>query len=355
MAMTASHRTATFVPVPCRCGRLLRAKSELIGSEIQCWDCHQMVVVPCPRQPGQSGRAFSEGLRSAFRPDSLARILLASAAIALAMTIPRIGLLAGGVALAVAGVALVGRTLERSSRGEVPPEPVGGRAAAVALAAQAATAAAMAAGTVVSLWGMGVLLHRGQRWDWANYAVFAATWTIGPIASLMAFGRARRGWLGVRNGLMVAIRHPMMTFLSLAIVPMALVASEFLVAIGTMLGGAFAFFTLDLLPCLAGSQIINGLPHYNGVDFRSLTIDSYLRLYWESLGRGYTFSGALPASLSLPTTNGLSSQGLYVQSSTYLAIRALLTFLVVSVMMTAATLQAAWLGALDAVDYRRVV
>src|SRR4051794_33897652 len=101
MTMVDPLRNASFVPVPCRCGRLLRAKVDLIGTEIQCWNCHQMVVVPCPRQPGQTARAVSDGFDHFAQPQTFGEIFGATFLVILAMMIPRYGLVAGGVTLAL--------------------------------------------------------------------------------------------------------------------------------------------------------------------------------------------------------------------------------------------------------------
>lgn len=348
-------RSSPFVPVPCRCGRLLRAKYDQIGTEIQCWDCRQMVVVPCPKQPGQEGLAFARGCRVAAEQATVGRVILAASGVALAMLVPGFGLHAAAAMLAVAGVALIGRTLDRTSRGTIEVEPIRGRRRAVLVATRCLVAGLMAAATVLALWGMDYSHQRGPRWDRAGRVLFAVTWTVFPLVALAVFGRDRRSCLGVRQGLRVAARHPGMMILVLAVVPASVVLAEMMLVVGTIWQGTFPFLVLDLLPFPEHYIRISGIPAFNGIDFRSYPVDRFLALYGAGLGHGRTLFGSLPASLSLPTTNDLNSAGIYVSSATYLAFRVLLSGFAAAMLLAAANLQAAWLGSLAAVDHRRVV
>ena len=355
MTTMASSRSTAFVPVPCRCGKLLRAKVDQIGAEIQCWDCHQMVVVPCPNVPGQDDLAFRVGLESAFRWPTFGRVAAGTVAVTLALLVPGGGLAVAAVALAVALVAVVGHTLDRTSRGRLAVEPLGRRAWLGLVATQGAVAFLAATGTVLSLWGLHAGSGQGHHGSLQTLVIFAATWTVFPPVALILFGRDRRSCLGVRTGARVLAHHPVLTFLAVLVVPASVVAAELALVAETVWQETFPFLVLDTMPVLGNPELIWGIPYYNGVDFRNYPVDRFLASYREALGRGYTLSGTLPASLSLSTTHRLSTHAINASETGYLALRAALSGLGVLIFLTGATIQAAWLGAMAAVDHRRVV
>ena len=122
------------------------------------------------------------------------------------------------------------------------------------------------------------------------------------------------------------------------------------------LPGNLPFFALDYMPMPSTPirpVVYNGYPHYNLIDYRYLPTSKFEKGYVDGLRQGYSFVGALPASLSVSSRAGLDCEAIGLFEPLYLIARLLVVLGIVAALLTAFAVQARWLGAIPALERAR--
>src|SRR5262245_35293521 len=93
----------------CPCGRELRVKRELAGTEVRCWDCRLMVRVPVLRSRRRLFNGLADGAREALSGHRFTEIAAIAALAAAVLLVPGIaaGLEAVVMMLVAAGYGLI--------------------------------------------------------------------------------------------------------------------------------------------------------------------------------------------------------------------------------------------------------
>jgi len=350
--MAIQSRGSNFVPVTCRCGRSLRARLEQVGTEIRCWDCHQAVMVPMPRARLHVARELADNFAAATRGRALGRIVAASAVVTAGLCVPSAGLAVGGLLLMLVATAH-GPEIRRAAGVDDGPRPARGWATLPGTIARGCLGAALAAGVFYPIW----VRHAGEghppHLDRPGLTIFLATWAILPIASQMANGNGLRGMLGPWRMLRLMLRFPLATAAALAIAPACFVLLEIGLASLFYVQGTFAFFTLEFMPLTEKPIVYQGIPYFQSLDFRTYPGSKFVPNYLLGLGRGFSFVGGFPPSLSIDSRAGFGSIAFYIPEEVYWVIRCFVTFMIFLVLLTASAVQARWLGAITAFEKRR--
>jgi hypothetical protein len=358
--MLQNERPQSFVTVTCSCGRTLRAKSDQVETEVRCWDCRKMVLVPNPRRRERVARELSEGALVVIKGPGLNSVLIAASAVTALLAIPEFGVWCAVAALTVGGLDY-GEAIRRVSRGrtgEPAPEPWSWLKPE--LIPRFVVALLMALGTILPLWWFNAGFHQSPHWNRTSRLIAAAAWVLGPPVMFLICARTPDNTrLSLLTGAKTLARHPLATLLALGLVPASLLMAEILLTAIIYLGGHLPFFALDYMPMpvLAKTYerpvIYTGIPHYHMIDYRSYPESMFLSGYVSGLRHGYTFTGALPASLSLPTRAGLDAEeAIGLLGPSYLIIRLLFVLTIVTSLIAAFAIQARWLGAIPALDPR---
>ena len=113
------------------------------------------------------------------------------------------------------------------------------------------------------------------------------------------------------------------------------------------------FFALDFVPNQPKMVLFEGVPSFYSVDYRNFPESRFISGYFDGLRAGYSFVGALPVSLSRPIRVGLDPRLIHLLPSVYYVVRMLMTFVIVTCLITGFGIQAMWLGAIAALDKKR--
>ena len=312
-----------------------------------------MVMVAIPREQQRVSLEFSAGLRGVIRGPRISLVLASAMVLTAALAVPRVGIVLAGVVLALAGSAC-GEVIRRASRAE--PDEVRSswwRSLVPRSIPKALLCALMAAGTVGPLWGLNPGFHRSPHWTPIGLLIAGAAWVVLPVAMLCAHACDRHGRLGARRSLILLAWHPIATLVALAVVPASLAFADAALGLAFYLQGNLPFFALEFMPMPDEPILIDGVPFYHWVDYRSYPETRFIAAYLGGLGKGYSLSGAIPASLSLPTRAGLNPSILGLVPATYFALRMLLALGITSCLLVAFAVQARWLGTIAAVEKKR--
>ena len=347
MVSTISPRmTAGFVMVPCRCGRLLRARRDQCGTEIICWDCRASHLVAFPRARarflGELGRSVAALLDRAY----LGPLAAAAVLFALALAVPQVGV---GLALAVltVGAYLYGEMVaapEPLVVDDADDEPAtatsleleGAEPASLprrawALAARSprrwALGLLFALGLVGPLWLIGSATRHAPQiggWSLALLLTACAAFPLATAATLPGEPGDRPG----PGRLAFVRRHPLLTLATLAIVPLALILAEGLLAGLVYESGSMPLFLLDHMP-IPGRPIMSGNHLYYGYKpYCDMPPEVFNSGYPIRLRQGFSFLGAIPTGLSLDTRARLDPNPGGLDPAEYLRLRLTLTALV---------------------------
>ncbi len=355
--MSPHERSSTFVTVTCACGRALRAKSNQVGTEVRCWDCHKMVAVPHLLPKQEVARELSDGALTVIKGPGLHLILAGAALITAALFVPTYGVWCSILVLA-SGLAACGEFVGRiSERGTEDLSGGWGESLLPRSAPKIALCLLLASGIAVPLWWVNSGLHRSPHLNLSGASILAATWVVGPFLMLLTFGRRDAdARLGLRRCLELWAKHPFAMGLSVAIVPVLLTTAELVVGSLLYLHGELPFFALDFMPMPRAPEapvIYNGIPHYRQIDFRGLPSSVFERGYLAGLRQGYSFLGAIPASLSRPTSAELdASEGIHLSWPFYFWIKGLIAMIFASFLLAAYAIQARWIGSIPALERR---
>ena len=339
-----------YITVDCRCGKRLRAKSEQAGTEISCWNCKTNVAVPLPKISVEwLFHLLRRGARDVFGLGTATLLVLGSMLTCAALLVP-----GNGIVTSIAALTLVlfgyGEMVRRGSRPDWvdrPAVPLLTRIWRASLCL--ATAAAM-----LSPWLLAPGYDGGSpRLTKSGVAAGLAGLAAIPLVFLGTYAHDpnRRG--PIRLVARTASRHPLGLLLALLLVPAAIVGLEGLLFLLTRHEEMFPFLVLDIFPKPSTVRLDFGIPFFGESDFRKMPDSVFIDLYRDRLRQGYTFVGALPASLALQTKNGFDPWALWMTDRKYLVIRLLFTLMVAMGVLGVMAVQARWLGLLASIDDRR--
>jgi hypothetical protein len=343
------HSTRKFLTVHCSCGRDLRAPVAMAGQEISCWECHRMVHVPVPHSAERAYWTIREGLQDVFEPRWLGVLVLGAAALVGVLCVPGIGVPLSLLVLFPAALAY-GELIRQC--GTDYWEFDDWRRPGLLLARWGVAlgfALCVAAPMLLAPGGFG---HVPRSTTFGVFLAFLAALVL-PLAMFLTYARDEHGPLGWRRGGSVLVRYPVATILALLLVPVGVVAIEMVVALLMTWFGSFRFLLLELFP---GSEYFagqHGIAKYGNYTRPYWPDQHFFHLYLRRLHQGYSFSTALPASLSASTFIIASVWTLELTDGDYLRIRAIYSLLVVALFFTLLAVQARWLGAMSTLDSKR--
>jgi hypothetical protein len=347
--------------VACSCGRSLRAKVEQIGTEVRCWDCHKMVLVLDPNQGQRVARELSDGALVVIKGPGLNSVLVGASLVTGLLAIPYVGVWCSAIALTL-GASAYGEIMRQVSRGPTDePEPGLRERLLPGSIPKFVACSLMAFGTVVPLWWLNAGLHQSPHWDWIGRGIAALAWFAGPVLMLMLYARTDQDApLGFRRSLKLLVRHPIATALALAVVPFTLVLAEVCIGLIVFCAGNLPFFALDYMPMplLAPTNeealMYAGIAYYHMLDYRTYPVSMFYRGYFDGLRHGYSFAGAIPASLSMTTRAEMDAQeGIGLMWPFYDVVRLLFVVGIVTSLLAAFAIQARWLGSIPALERKR--
>ena len=355
--MLNQEQSPAFIAVTCKCGRGLRAKFDQAGTEVRCWDCHQMVTVPNPRQGQEVARELSDGALVVIRGPGLHLVLVAAIATTAIMAIPEVGIWLTVIAFTLAASAY-GEIIHRTSRRATEDAEEGWMATLLPGSfAKVVLCLLMAAGTVIPLWFLNSGHHRSPHLDWLGRTIAGLSWTVLPVLMLIAYGNSQDGPIGVRRCFKLLARHPVAALLAIAVVPMTLVLLEIATGLILYIPGQLVFYALDFMPMPSKPYppiISEGIVYYRLVDYRQLDQSQFMDGYFNGLRDGYSFVGAIPASLSRSTRAGLDGWLIGLTPPyVYTSVRVFTVLIMLTCLLTAFAIQARWLGAILVVGKKR--
>jgi hypothetical protein len=340
-----------FIRLECPCGRTLRVKADLAGTEIRCWDCRATLAVPEPRRGGRVVREFLDSARKLLRIEGFLSLLAGGLAISCALAIPVVGP-AVGLALLAASAMLYPELVRRTGPRDAPapPDPTW-PVRAKHLAWGPVLAIGLTAPVVLRhavMDGCGVLLS----WRGLGIAgVALACWLVLPLMVLFTSARSPAGPPSVHSGLAAIRRHPLATVLVLFLLPAGLLALEAALVVLFIEQGWFGYLVKDLFPPMGSNRVVLGFDGYDA-QLAVAPLTSFLRLYVHGLGLGYTLIGALPASLTRGPILRTSPWFALDSGWYYLAVRILDSVLILAVVGVLLMIQARWLGLIATFDSR---
>ena len=306
-------------------------------------------------------RELSDGALVVIKGPGLKSVLVAAWLVTALLAIPEYGVWCSAIALTL-GAPAYGETIRRVSRGPTDEPDPGVLAALLPRSIpKFLVGAFMAAGTVAPLWWLNAGTNQSPHWDGTGRAIAASAWTLGPLLMFMLYARTEEDTpLGVRASLKLMARHPLATLLALAVVPISLLLAEVVITSILYLAGNLPFFALDympmprLAPTNEGPAVYNGIPHYQMLDYRSYPASMFHDGYLDGLRHGYSFAGAIPASLSRSTRAGMDAgEAIGLIDPSYLMVRLLFIVAIVTSLLAAFAIQARWLGSIPALERRK--
>lgn len=338
-----------YVRVVCPCGRPLRAKVELAGSEILCWECKNRVRVPLPRATTMETVVALRGAwERVTSGESLGVIVLAAAILTGLMCVLGAGVPLAMVLLMVIAVGY-GELIRRDGLfGPADEERPGASARSPWVQGMAAVflGLSLCAPYFLTLQGIGGT----ARISGSGWLFLAACAVLVPLAMLMIFGHDRLGNPGARRALRTAWSHPFATLSAIVVVPLTAVLLE-----GTLLVLARHFDMLgtllaDLLPQTEALSRVFNITTYSLYAPGVSSEPEVLKIYLHQLGQGYTLLGAIPPSLSLPMSHSATYSSFGQPDTAYYFFRVAATFLSATVMLLSLALQARWLGVIGSLE-----
>lgn len=350
----------SYIEVGCRCGRLVRATPEQGGTSVRCWNCGSDVKVP---EPGSAGRVFAEfaaAARGTLSPQSFGACVVVALGTTVLLMVPYVGKLLG------LGVLVVGARLYQNLIREVtPPARAGGPGDEDDVGgelpdwAEWALSAFAVAALMAPFWARSwahVLIVPAR---WALLVPAFACWLVAPVVLLAFNARDRHGPVPPGPALSALGRHPVATAAALLLLPVGVGALE-VVTVATAKAENNLVHIIDHVtrPPRIG-PVGHGVGSIYRFDDRTVEVplgedqDFALRIYGAAVSRGFLLTGLIPGSLSSdfePTPTSFQVFSIDVAS---MALRAVLTILILSVGSTLLMLQARWLGLVALLGTRR--
>lgn len=357
--MVHPERSSVFVAVKCSCGRGLRAKSELVGTEVRCWDCRKLVLVPMPSEGPRVARELSIEALSVMRGPSLGSLLIAGSVVTAALAVPEYGVLVAMVIL-VAAASEYGEIIRRFSEGrsedlEIP----WARSIWPGFRLNLPLCVLMAMGVVLPLWWRNAGPHQSPHWDAVGLTAALATYLLAPILMLVLHARNEQGArLDARFCLFSLLRHPVAAFLAIAIVPLTYLVLEVGITLIFYWSGDLPFYALDFMPPPLNPEkpaYYAGGAYYHLLDYRLFPESVFYKGYGDGVRHGYSFVAAIPASLSMATRGGMERDTIGIIVQFYTVTRVMYTMAIVTSMLAAFAIQARWLASITSMTRKRKV
>jgi hypothetical protein len=353
MSTPLRHRPTfrNHINIQCNCGKTLRAKADQIGTAIHCWNCKAAVWIPAPKAPvGWVARVLTQGVQDALEARTFTLLVLGSFLVTAALLIPGNGCSTAAVALTFIGLGygeLVrrGSTPDWSNRPRISPPA---RAWRIVLCG-------LAAFTMVSPWmlAQGYYATGSPRMTRLGVSLALLAASAFPLLMLATFAQDVRGRGPRRLVFSTIVRHPIALIAALSLVPLTLIALEYVLYATTQYEGIFSFLVLDLFPKPNDVHPLYGIPYFGWSPYTSYPDSIYVGMYTERLRQGYSFVTALPASVAIRSNNGFHTIGGVMSDLKYLGIRVIFTFVMVMSVLAVMAVQARWLGLLSSMDSRR--
>jgi hypothetical protein len=353
MSILLRHRSPwrDHINVQCACGKTLRAKSDQIGTEIHCWNCKASVEVPVPKAPvGWVARVLRRGARDVLEARTFTLLVLGSFLVTAALLIPGNGCWTAAVALTFVGLGY-GELVRRGSSPDWSNRPrISLRARLWRIGLCGVAAFAMVSPWMIAQGNFATGSPRMTRLG-VSLALLAAS--AFPLLMLATFAHDVRGQGPRRLVLSTIARHPFAVIGALSLVPLSLIALEYILYVTTRYEGIFSFLVLDLFPKPDTVHPFYGIPYFGWSHYTEFPESVYVGMYTEGLRQGYSFVTALPASVAIHANNGFDPFAMVMSDLKYLGIRVFFTFVVVMSVLAVMAVQARWLGLLSSMDSRR--
>lgn len=353
-----------YTIIKCPCGSDLRVKRALAGTEVRCWACHQMVMVPIPPTSGLVARAVGLGLVEVSRKEVIAATGVAAAVVTALLYASEAGAPYAAAAAMIAAAVGYGELIRLSDLNSLPPaeeddedeeapDDARGRPSRYAWFVFRGLAAVVVGLSVSAPWLITPrdFEHLPRLTKPAQILLLAGSVGL-PLLMLLAYAQDSTGPLGLRRAVRAIVRHPLVLLASLVLLPLGMVLAETMTVAFTSFIGWFPFVLLEIFP--GSERLCNrlGIPwtvdHYIG----GWPGPRYYRLYEIRLAQGYTMLGALPHSLGLQRFQLGFPWGAPVLTHAYLFLRSWLTLGMLWIIFWLLALQARWLGVLATFDSR---
>lgn len=325
-----------FTIIRCPCGRELRVKRALVGTEVRCWDCHQMVLVPIPRTTGIVALAMVRGLNEFAWREVVVATAVASAIVTGFLMVDNLVRPIGVASTAILVAAVYGELIRRTGSATADAnrdadgednerEEQAGRPAVTWIAFRAVVA--VVAGLILTATWLSPkrdFLHT-PRLTPPTLAVAIAGCIILPLAMLIANACDKGRPLGPRRVLGAVARHPLWFALSLLLLPLAIIIAEVTILALLSFLGWMPFFVLELFPNPQAVCERFGVPYIADHFIGGLPDPKFGQIYAMRLGQGYSLLAAIPYSLPMYRFPSGFPWGVPVLTFAYLAQRVLYT------------------------------
>ena len=351
--MSTPRSTANFIMVRCRCGRLLRAKWDQVGTEIVCWDCRASTKVAIPRDRLRLFGQLSRAIADLFGQQRSTWIVGGAGLLTLALIVPYVGLGLGSVLLVV-GAALYGDQIQRFEEFDGSSEPTWPRIWRRLTWGRFLACVVFAAGTILPLWVTHAGYHRSPHLSRISLPILALSWTILPVVMALVFSGPGEPGVKLRRRLGFLTAHPLIAVLVLAILPVALIVGEALVGGAMYAKEVLPFVAVDYMPIPGSPEIHNGILYFGTTSFVELPPERFLKIYLSGLRHGYSLVGSIPPSMSVPTSAGLNPGVVWLSAENYYGIRLAVVFVVSLLLILAFAIQARCLGVLTNAQRHRI-
>ena len=355
--MVNQERTSTFVALTCSCGRGLRAKSDLVGTEIRCWDCHKMVLVPLPNHGQRVARELSQNALEVIKGPGLNSVLAAAIVLTGVLCLPDYGGW-GAVLVFAMGASAYGEIIQRVSRGPSEQARIPWSKVLIPRSIlKLLLCVLMAAGTVFPLWILNAGVQRSPHLDWRGLSILGVTWCLAPLLMMIVYSQRTDGTTQpVRESLRLLARHPIAVLAALAVIPFTMILIEVGLDLIFYIPGNLPFFALDFMPMPQTPEkpvMYEGVPYYHLIDYRSYPDTKFIAGYFDGLKHGYSFVTAIPASLAVSSRAGMNPEVISSVPLVYGVARGLITLVIVTCLIASFAIQARWLGSIAALERKR--
>lgn len=354
-----------FIHVNCACGREVRAKSEQAGGTVRCWSCGRDVPVPL-KTGGRLAAACGDALGDALRGPVVGPIAVGALVVVLLLIVPTAGAWLGFAALAaaawfyqglIAGAVASLRPSVPRPTGELDAVDGPGRKVLRAVLSVVAAAALVAPFLVRNGGHLLVGERHGLGSRTGMLAALLVGWVVVPLVLLVANARDRFGPIPPWQALRGVIRHPLASLAAVAVVPLGMLAVEFLTVGLAAEQGILGLMISDMFPTPRLVMEPNGarlIYHYDDATLRSTffaDLPRIVTIYLAALRRGYTLVSAIPFSLTSGWGDYRIDPLFYnISWEIFLVIRGVFAALILAAAGVLLSVQARWLGLVGAID-----
>ena len=321
----AKRLTSSFIMVPCSCGRILRARSSQVGSEIRCWSCHQTTLVKIPRVRQRVLAQCWRNVMELLLVTETNRLVMAAGILTLGFMIPYAGLLVVGLLL-IFGAAAYGDLIQAShtSRNQIRPDWI--RIWRQTTLVQKLICVLFAVGTILPLWVFNASKLDSPHFSRSTWPILATTWLVLPVIMAATYADLEPPNTRRRDRFYFVLIHPLTLIPVLLLVPAVMLGLEAFLGWILYLGDVLPFFALEYMPVHGLPRIYNGVPIYGERSFFEMPTSYYLASYGYGLKHGYSLIAGVPTALSVPTNGGMNPILANISQTTYYILRVAIVF-----------------------------